>query len=101
MNSARSKCHVLAQLQWRWGATLNDNCDDPDHWLLDIAPQAGDQLVFPAGIEGTDRGMDNNFPEDTVFRAIPSIGPDIFMSLPARVRGASGRRFWERPERIR
>ena len=62
---------------WTGGATFNDNWDDPDNWAGNTAPLAGDTLVFPAGIQSSDRGLDNNFPNDTVFRQIVFNGDDF------------------------
>jgi len=62
---------------WDGGATLNDNWEDADNWSGNIAPQAGDILVFPTGIGGTDRGLDNNFPNDTTFRQLVFNGDDF------------------------
>jgi hypothetical protein len=61
---------------WDGGAILNDNWDDPDNWTGNIAPLFGDVLEFPAGIDGTDRGLDNNFPNDTTFRRLVFNGTD-------------------------
>lgn len=62
---------------WDGGATLNDNWDEADNWTGNLAPLAGDVLVFPAGIQSTDRGLDNNFPDDTTFRQIIFNGDDF------------------------
>ncbi len=62
---------------WDGGATLNDNWDDATNWANNVAPLAGDTLVFPTGIGSTDRGMDNNFPEPTTFRQLVFNGDDF------------------------
>ena len=62
---------------WDGGATLNDNWDDADNWTGNIVPQTGDVLIFPAGIGSTDRGLDNNFPNDTTFRRLNFTGGDF------------------------
>jgi hypothetical protein len=61
---------------WDGGAIVNDNWTDADNWTGNIAPTSGDILLFPAGIQGTDRGLDNDFPEDTTFRKIVFKGDD-------------------------
>ena len=55
---------------WDGGNFLNDNWDEAENWTGNIAPHAGDVLVFPAGIQNSDLGMDNNFPSNTTFRQI-------------------------------
>ncbi len=59
---------------WDGGATANDNWTNPTNWVGDIAPVAGDILVFPDGIGLTDRGVNNDFPNDTTFRRLVFIG---------------------------
>ena len=54
---------------WDGGAISNDFWGDSDNWAANIAPVAGDALIFPAGIQGTDRSTRNNF------------GATIFLSL--------------------
>ena len=67
---------ISATQTWDGGATLNDNWNDPQNWLSNTAPASGDVLIFPDGIDATDRGMDNNFPNDTVFRQLVFNGDD-------------------------
>lgn len=55
---------------WDGGHTINDNWDEADNWSGNIAPGSGDALHFPAGIQSSDRGLDNNFPNDTTFREL-------------------------------
>ena len=51
---------LLAQRVWSGGAALNDRWSDKDNWVGRVAPVAGDDLVFPAGIGLLDRGMVND-----------------------------------------
>lgn len=62
---------------WDGGAVLNDNWNDATNWANNIAPLAGDILVFPTGIDGTDRGLDNNFANNTTFRQLVFNGDDF------------------------
>lgn len=51
---------LLVQRIWSGGAALNDRWSDRDNWEGRVAPVAGDDLVFPAGIGLLDRGMVND-----------------------------------------
>lgn len=62
---------------WDGDAVLNDNWTDAANWTGDIAPLFGDVLVFPSGIGSTDRGLDNDFPNDTTFRRLIFNGDDF------------------------
>jgi fibronectin-binding autotransporter adhesin len=53
------------------GGGANDNWTTPNNWVGNVAPVAGDSLVFPAGFEGT---TVNTFPIDTVFAALTAAG---------------------------
>jgi hypothetical protein len=55
---------------WDGGNTINDNWNEAENWSGNTRPNFGDVLVFPAGIQSTDRGVDNNFPNDTTFRQL-------------------------------
>ena len=63
--------------QWDGGDAVNDNWDDADNWTLNTRPNFGDVLDFPPGIQSSDRGMDNNFPNDTTFRQLVFRGDDF------------------------
>ena len=55
---------------WTGGAVLNDLWSDKDNWSGDVAPVSGDRLVFPAGIQDSDKGMLNTFGSGTVFQRL-------------------------------
>ncbi|MEZ6144429.1 MAG: hypothetical protein R3B91_03140 [Planctomycetaceae bacterium] len=62
---------LLAMRVWDGGATLNDRWTDPTNWKDNIAPVAGDDLVFPlVGINPGDLRTRNDFPANTVFNDI-------------------------------
>ena len=61
---------------WDGGSVANDNWDEAQNWTQNTRPNFGDALVFPAGIQSTDRGLDNNFPTDTIFRQLVFNGDD-------------------------
>lgn len=55
---------------WDGGALLNDNWKDNRNWEGNVAPVAGDELRFPAGVSSTDKGTFNDFSADTRFLKI-------------------------------
>lgn len=61
---------LLAVRIWDGGAAFNDRWTDRENWVSNIAPVAGDDLVFPAGIGLLDRGTRNDFNADVSFRNI-------------------------------
>ena len=61
---------LYATRVWDGGAALNDNWSEPKNWVNDVAPKAGDDLVFPPGILATDRSTRNDFPEGRKFNSI-------------------------------
>ncbi|MCA9078647.1 MAG: hypothetical protein KDA93_26715, partial [Planctomycetaceae bacterium] len=68
---------LLAMRVWDGGATLNDRWTDPTNWKDNIAPVAGDDLVFPlVGINPGDLSTRNDFPANTVFNDITIEGND-------------------------
>lgn len=58
---------ALASRVWD-GGSISNNWTNANNWLGNVAPEAGDDLFFPAGI--SDKVADNNFPADTFFRSI-------------------------------
>ena len=52
---------------WTGGAVLNDFWTDKDNWAGGVAPLGGDTLVFPTGIQASDKGTRNTFNAATVF----------------------------------
>ena len=65
---------------WDGGSTTSDgNWMTPSNWVGNIAPVAGDDLVFPAGA-GLLTSTDNNFPAGTAFNSITisGIGYDLY-----------------------
>lgn len=58
---------LLATRIWDGGATSN-NWTNANNWAGNVAPMAGDDLVFPAGI--SDRTADNNYADGTNFNSI-------------------------------
>ena len=61
---------------WDGGNALNDDWNEADNWTGNIAPRFGDVLRFPSGIQSTDRGLDNDFPDNTTFRQLVFAGDD-------------------------
>jgi hypothetical protein len=53
---------------WDGGSTVDSNWTTPENWSGDIAPQAGDNLVFPAGAARLNNV--NDYPAGTVFGSI-------------------------------
>src|SRR5262249_30298665 len=58
---------VPATRIWDGGAVSN-NWDNAKNWAGDIAPVAGDDLVFPSNV--ADKTADNNFAAGTFFKSI-------------------------------
>src|SRR5262245_25860636 len=58
---------VMATRIWDGGG-LNNNWTNEKNWAGNIAPVAGDDLVFPSNVE--DKTTDNNFSADTLFNSI-------------------------------
>ena len=57
---------------WDGGSTVDSNWSTPENWVGDIAPIAGDSLVFPAGAARLDNV--NDYPAGTVFGSITVSG---------------------------
>jgi hypothetical protein len=53
---------------WDGGSTVDSNWTTPENWSGDVAPQAGDNLVFPAGAARLENV--NDYPAGTVFGSI-------------------------------
>lgn len=62
---------LMAVRVWDGGG-LNNNWTNATNWANNIAPVAGDSLVFPAGV--SDKVTDNNFAADTAFSSISLAG---------------------------
>lgn len=58
---------LMATRIWDGGAVSN-NWTNANNWANNIAPVAGDDLVFPSNI--ADKVTDNNFADGTLFRSI-------------------------------
>lgn len=67
---------LLAAHVWDGGSILNDKWTTAKNWVNDIAPVAGDELVFPDGVGITDRSTNNDFATDTPFKNITIQGSD-------------------------
>ena len=62
---------MLAVDVWSGGnVSVDENWSDPKNWQSGVAPQADDNLVFPAGPTGTALTSNNDFAAGTRFRAI-------------------------------
>src|SRR5262245_53421509 len=61
---------VPATRVWDGGSAVNNNWMTANNWEGNIAPVAFDDLVFPAGVSGSDKLTTNNFPTGTQFRSI-------------------------------
>lgn len=62
---------ALAVRTWDGGA-LSNNWTNATNWASNIAPVAGDDLVFPANV--SKKTADNNFPAGTLFNSITVAG---------------------------
>src|SRR5262245_54202435 len=62
---------LMATRVWDGGAVSN-NWTNATNWQGNIAPVAGDDLVFPAGV--ADKTADNNFDNGTPFNSITVTG---------------------------
>ncbi len=62
---------LMATRVWDGGG-INNNWTNATNWANNIAPVAGDNLVFPAGV--SDKVTDNNFAADTLFSTISLAG---------------------------
>ena len=58
---------LMALRIWDGGAITNDRWMDRQNWVSNVAPVAGDNLLFPDSIGFFDRSLNNNFPEGTAF----------------------------------
>ncbi len=58
---------VLATHVWDGGAVSN-NWTNATNWVGNVAPVAGDDLVFPAGV--SDKTADNTYDNNTIFKSI-------------------------------
>jgi autotransporter-associated beta strand protein len=65
---------------WDGGALLNDRWTDPDNWIGNVAPVAGDDLVFPTGVGALDRSTRNDFSTFINFGSITIEGTDYTLS---------------------
>jgi autotransporter-associated beta strand protein len=65
---------------WDGGAVLNDRWTDARNWVGNVAPVAGDNVEFPAGIGALDRTTNNDFPAGTLFNSIIFSGDDYTLS---------------------
>lgn len=65
---------------WDGGAVVGDAWSNAKNWVEDIAPVAGDDLVFPAGIGTLDRSTRNDFASGTLFNSIKLTGGDYHLS---------------------
>ncbi len=65
-----------ANRTWSGGAISNDFWSDSDNWSGGVAPVAGDVLIFPAGIQQSDRGTRNNL-GNTIFQSLRFDGDDF------------------------
>src|SRR5688572_8664703 len=61
---------LMATRIWDGGAVTNDRWTERRNWQDNVAPVAGDTLVFPDGLGFLDRGVRNDFPDDTQFEDI-------------------------------
>src|SRR5436190_23679337 len=59
---------VPSTVTWDGGSTRTSNWTDRFNWAADVAPVAGDDLVFPAS--AAQRKNVNNFPSDTLFNSL-------------------------------
>src|SRR4051812_38368051 len=71
---------VPATRIWDGGAVFGDNWSNANNWVDDIAPVAGDNLVFPGGIGALDRTTNNDFSQGTTFGSITFTGTDYTLS---------------------
>jgi hypothetical protein len=67
---------LMATRIWDGGSILNDKWTTAKNWQGDVAPVAGDNLVFPVGIGLLDRSTNNDFATDTAFGDITIEGKD-------------------------
>lgn len=68
--SATTNVRGLAVARFVWdGGGSTPNWTDPINWVGDLAPEAGDDLVFPAGATQM-ATSNNNFPVGTAFNSI-------------------------------
>jgi hypothetical protein len=57
---------------WDGGSTVNNLWSTKENWVGDVAPSAGDNLVFPAGAQQMENT--NDYPSTTVFGSISVTG---------------------------
>jgi len=57
---------------WNGGSTVNNLWKTPENWDGDVAPNSGDDLIFPAGAKQLENV--NNYPSITVFGSITVTG---------------------------
>src|SRR5436190_20591813 len=62
------------------GGGADNKWTTPANWVGDVAPQAGDDLVFPAGARR--RTNVNDLPADTVFHSIAVNGASLTLNDP-------------------
>src|SRR5262245_35120935 len=51
-----------------WTGAVDANWMTPGNWVGGVAPQADDNLLFPAGVTGSALTSTNDFPDGTRFR---------------------------------
>ncbi len=71
---------LLTPRIWDGGAITNDKWTDRDNWVGNVAPVAGDDLIFPAGIGILDRSTNNDFANGTLFNSIRFEGDDFTLA---------------------
>lgn len=71
---------VPATRIWDGGAVIGDAWSNPKNWVEDIAPAAGDDLVFPGGIGALDRSTRNDFAAGTLFNSIKFTSGDYHLT---------------------
>jgi len=80
---------VLATRVWD-GNALSNNWSNAFNWAQDIAPVAGDDIVFPAGAFNDSKVADNNYPDGTLFRSITFQGAGFTVKGNRIVLGSGG-----------
>src|SRR5262245_18156133 len=82
---------VLSTCPWSGDSPVNSNCTTPANWKGGIAPEAGDDLVFPAGAARRDNR--NDFAPNTKFDSIRIAGSGYSLGGNAvSLKGADGLR---------
>ncbi|HQR06657.1 MAG TPA: autotransporter-associated beta strand repeat-containing protein [Gemmatales bacterium] len=80
---------ALATRVWD-GNALSNNWSNAFNWAGDIAPVAGDDIVFPAGAFNDNKVADNNFPDGTQFHSINFQGGGFIVKGNRIVLGSGG-----------